>query len=95
MSSLVDVVGIASPESSALFSQTMLGLATSLDNVEAIARDGGLELILSSFHVRAHLQRPRHLPHPPPVWHSMRSSRFRLHHFWCVLLLPTHRSTRR
>ena len=52
MGSLVDVVGVPSADNGALFSQTMLGLATSLENVEAIARDGGLDMIVTAFHVR-------------------------------------------
>ena len=45
--------GRVTTESSALFGQTMLGLATTLENVDAIEQEGGLSLILSSFHVRA------------------------------------------
>lgn len=52
VTSLVAAAGKGSSETSALFGQTMLGLATTLDNVDAIEQEGGLSLILSSFHVR-------------------------------------------
>jgi hypothetical protein len=71
VSSLVAAKGKVSSEALALIGQTMLGLATNLDNIEAITQEGGIALIMTSFHVRFASPPPLSTqPHPPVPTHT-------------------------